>query len=467
MEREIDTLSTIRRSLASLPPSRKLWRAGGMTHKGKNNYMLHVQKEPLPKSQLKLTFTLTPDEAQPYLEEAAKRLSEQTPIPGFRPGHASFEVVKQRVGEMKILEEALESIVRKSFISTILEENIDTVGSPQIDVVKLAPGNDIVFTAQVTLMPRAKSLPELTRLSVKALVPNVQDKEIDLALRDLQRMQTSEVRATAQEAVTLGDKVVISMNMKLDGVPVEGGQSPNHAVYLNEEYYIPGFKEKLEEMKEGEKRTFTLTFPKEHAQTMVAGKEVEFDVELKELFHLQPPALDDAFAIKVGMEDMKALRDIIKKNLLGEKEYEARAKEEKEMLELVAGKTQFEDIPDLLLNEEINKMVLELQRAVEAQGLEFDTYVKNLGKTLAAMKLDFTPQALMRVKVAIAMREVAREQGIEVSEKKIDEELDRIAHGYEDAKTKEQVFSPQYRDYMEQILKNRKVIEHLRGIIIK
>ena len=78
---------------------------------------------------------------------------------------------------MKILEEALESIVRKSFVSMILEENIETVGSPKIDVVKLAPGNDIVFAAEVTIMPRAKSLPDLERLSVKAQSPSVEDKE--------------------------------------------------------------------------------------------------------------------------------------------------------------------------------------------------------------------------------------------------------------------------------------------------
>jgi trigger factor len=429
--------------------------------------MPHIDKETLPKNQLKLTFTLTQEETRPYLEEAAKRISEQSSIPGFRPGHAGYEVVKQRVGEMRIFDEALETIVRKSFIEVILADSIDTVGSPKIDVEKLAPGNDIVFTAEVTLMPKVKSLPNVDKLSAKARDAKVEDKEIDTALRDIQRMQTSEVRATKDEAATMQDKVVIAMDMKLEGVPVEGGQSPNHSVYLNEEYYIPGFKEQVEGMKEGEKKTFTLKFPKEHVQTMVAGKDVEFDVDLKELFHLQPPELDDTFAVNLGQKDMATLRDIISKNLLTEKEHEARSKEEKEMLELVAGKTQFEDIPDLLLNEEISKMTLELQRAVEAQGLEFDTYVQNLGKTLAQMKLDFTPQALMRVKVAIVLRQIAKEQDIKVDEKELDAELDRIAEGYEDPKMKEQVFSPQYRDYMEQILKNRKVIEYLRGIIIK
>lgn len=429
--------------------------------------MPSIQKESLPKNQLKLTFTLTQDEVRPYLEEAVVRLSKQTSIPGFRPGHAGYEIIKQRLGEMKILEEAVEPIVRKSFVAAILEDQLDTVGSPKIDVVKLAPGNDIVFTAEVTLMPRATSLPDLARLSVRARIPTVEEREVDLALRDLQRMRTSEVRAPNGQTATMNDKVVISMNMKLDGVPVEGGQAPKHAVYLNEEYYIPGFKEHLVGLQEGEKKTFALAFPKEHVQSMVAGREVEFEVELRELFHLQPPELDDAFASTLGQKDMNALREIIRKNLLGEKEREARGKEEKEMLELVAGKTQFTDIPDLLINEELSKMTLELQHGVESQGLEFDTYVKNLGKTLAQMKLDFTPQALMRIKVAIVLRGLAKEQGIEVMEKELDEELDRVVAGYEDQKMKEQVYSPQYRDYMEHILKNRKVIEHLRKIIIK
>lgn len=426
-----------------------------------------ITKEELPKNGLKITFTLTQAEVRPYLEEAAQALSKQTKIPGFRPGKANYDAVKQQLGEMKILEAALESIVRKSYVETLLAENIETVGSPKVDVEKLAPDNDIVFTAEVTLMPEVKSLPELKSFSVSAQTPEVEEKEIDRALRDVQRMQTQEVRATADEAVTMADKVVVSMNMKLDGAPVEGGQSPNHAVYLNEEYYIPGFKEEIIGLKEGESKTFTLSFPKDHVQSMVAGKDVEFEVELKELYHLQPPELDDAFAKTLGVADMKTLRELIQTNLLNEKEREARAKEEKEMLEAVAEKTQFADIPDLLINEEINKMILELQRGVESQGLEFDTYVKNLGKTLAQMKLDFTPQALMRVKVALMMRAVAQAESITVEEKDLDAELDRIAEGYEDQKMKAQVFSPQYRDYMEQLLKNRKVIEHLRSLIIK
>lgn len=426
-----------------------------------------IKTESLEKNQIKLTFTITQEEAWPYLEEASKRISTQTQIPGFRPGHAGYEIVKQRVGEMKILEEALEPLVRKSYVTAILSQNLDTVGSPKIDVEKLAPGNDIVFTAVVTRMPEIKTLANFHKLSVPARKVAVTEKEIELALKDLTRMQTKEIRAPQTEVVQEKDKVVISMNMKREGVPVEGGQSPNHAVYLAEDYYIPGFKAELIGLKEGDQKTFMLPFPQEHPQKLLAGKDVDFDIVVKELFRLEPPSMDDAFAASLGMKTFQELRDAIQKNLLAEKEQESRAGEEKEMLELLANKSQFDEIPDLLLNEEINKMIGELKRAIEAQGLDFDTYVQNLKKTLAELKLDFTPQALMRIKVAIAMRGVAKQENVEVKNTDIDAELDRLASQYEDKETKDRVYSPEHRDHMEQVLKNRLVIELLRGIVIK
>lgn len=429
--------------------------------------MPNITNESLPKNQLKLTFTVTALESKPYLEEAAKRISTQSPLDGFRPGHAPYDVVKARVGEMKILEEALESIVRSSFVEAILTQNIETVGSPHIEVSKLAPENDIVFSTTVTLMPTVKSLPDINKLTVAIHEAKVEDREISLALRDLQRTRTTEIRATQMDATSETDKVVVSMNMKLGGVPVEGGQAPNHAIYLNEDYYIPGLKTQLVGMKEGETRMFTLTFPKSHIQKMLAGNDVEFEVGLKELYHLQEPEIDDAFASGFGVKDLQSFKDLLKQNILTEKTREAKAREEKEMLELLANKSQFDEIPDLLLNEEINKMIGELKHGVEEQGAVFDDYVKNLGRTLAALKLDFAPQALTRVKVALAMRAVARQEGIEVTEKETDEEVDRLASRYEEKETKERVYLPENRDYIGQMLKNRKVIDFLRKTMLK
>jgi len=239
--------------------------------------------------------------------------------------------VKQRVGELKIMEEALESIIRKLYVKAILDHEIDSIGSPKIDVEKMAPGNDLVFSAEVLRMPRVTSLVDYKKLSVEKNIPVVTEKDIELAMKDLSRMQTKEIRAEKDAIVTENDKVILSLEMKKEGIPLEGGQSPNHIVYLTEEYYIPGFKEQLVGMKEGENKTFTITFPKEHVQEFLAEKDVDFSIQIKEIFHLEPPKLDDAFAVSLGLQDFATMNELIHKNLMDEKIREENIKQEQQV----------------------------------------------------------------------------------------------------------------------------------------
>ena len=429
--------------------------------------MANIQIENLPKNSLKIRITIPHEDVAPFLEEAALRLSEETSIPGFRPGKAGLEVMKARMGEQKIYEEALESIVRKTYVEAVESNKIETVGSPKIDVEKLAPGNDIVYTAEVALMPKVTKLADWHKLTVDKKPHDVTDKDMDLALTDLQRMQTKEVRATSGAAATETDKVVISMNMKKEGVPVEGGQSPNHAIYLTESYYIPGFKEQIVGMKEGEQKTFTLTFPTEHTSKFLAGSAVEFDVSMKEIFLLDHPELDDAFASSLGQKDMATLKDLLKKNLEGEKALEEKGRQEREILEKLAKESHFDDIPDLLLNEEINKMIHELERGATEQGMQFDEYLKSIKKTIAELKMEFAAPALTRIKVALILRELAKTENIEVTDAEVEESLDKIAERYEDKEARDRIYDPEYRGYVEYTLKNRKAIEKLREAMVK
>jgi len=365
--------------------------------------MANVTREDLEKNRVKLTVSVSPEEMRPYLEAAAIRLSEKTSIPGFRPGKASYEIIKQRLGDMKIFEEAVEPVVQHYLVKAVLEQGIETVGSPKIDLEKITPNNDFVFVAEVTRLPQVMKLGDYRKINIAAKPVQVTEEEVNLALRDLQRMQTKEVRATVGEIVNNQDKVVLSLQMKKDGVPLEGGQAPNHIVYLNEDYYIPGFKEQLTGLKEGEEKTFTLPFPEDHVQKMLAGAQIEFAIKVSEIYHLTAPGLDDDFAKALGQQDYATLQKLLRENLQREKENEEHFRQEKEMLESLADKSRFEDIPDLLLNEEINKMTHELEHRVEEQGLEFDHYLKSIKKTLADLKLDFAAQALIRIKVALIL----------------------------------------------------------------
>jgi trigger factor len=429
--------------------------------------MATVQLEQLPNNSLKIHVTVPHADVVPFLEQAANRISEETSIPGFRPGKARYGVVKQRVGEMKIYEEALESVVRKTFVAAVTEHDIETVGSPKIDVEKLVPGNDIVYAATVALMPKVTKMADWKSLAVEKKPHDATDKDVDLALTDLRRMQTKETRAASGAAATDADKVVVSMNMKKEGVPVEGGQSPNHAVYLTETYYIPGFKEQLVGMKEGEQKSFTLTFPEEHASKLLAGSAVEFEVTVSEIHNLEHPPLDDAFASSLGQESLDALKGLLRKNIQGEKEHEEKGRQEREILEVLAKESRFDDIPDLLVNEEINKMIHELEQGAEEQGMNFDDYLKSIKKTIADLKLEFAPQALTRIKIALILRQLVKTENIEVTDEEVEESLDKIAERYEDKEMRDRVYDPEYRGFVEYTLMNRKVVDRLREAMVR
>ncbi|HBR81157.1 TPA: trigger factor [Candidatus Uhrbacteria bacterium] len=430
--------------------------------------MSQVQTEILPKNSMKLTITVSVEEIKPHLEHAAEHISEHKEIAGFRPGKANYEAVKQSVGEMAIYEEALENIVRQTFVEALTANNIEPVGSPAIDIEKMVPGNELVYTATIALMPAVEQLADYRTLKITAKEVGVEDKDIDLALQDLQRMQTKEVRAEAGVAATKDNKVVIDMNIKKDNVPLDGGQALGHAVYLAEAHYIPGFAEELVGVKEGDIKNFTLKFPEEHYQKHLAGQECLFEVEVKELYRLEPPQLDDTFAAALGQKDLGSLKTIIRDNMRKEKESEETIRQERELLELLAKESRFQDIPDLLLNEEINKMIEELKHGVEEQGMIFEEYLKNvIKKSLADIKLDFTPQAINRIKVALVIKEVAKKENIKASDEEINDELDHLAKHYEENKeAKDRVYSPAYRDYLEAIMRNRKVIEFLKELMV-
>lgn len=415
-----------------------------------------------------LRVTVSSEEVSGGMRETAVHASEHLTIPGFRPGKAPYDVVKKHVGDMKLLEQSLEGLIRDAFIKAMIKENLETVGQPLFNVEKMAPENELIFTAEIALHPKVTKIADYKKAVIEKKDTTPKKKEIDQAKKDLARMQTKEVRAEKGHAIAKGDKAVVALGMKKEGVPVEGGESQNHAIYTAEEHYIPGFVEEVLGLKEDESKTFTLTFPKEHYQKHLSGAEIEFTVDVKEIFKLEAPALDDEFAKSVGLTTAKELDEKLNENLKIENEAEEARRQEKEVLEHLAKKSTFETIPDLLVNQEIDKMTHELEHQVKSQGLEFDQYLAQMNKSLTDLKLDFTPTALTRIKVGILLKAISEAEKIEVDSKELDEELDKVAEYYKDnEEARKQVFEPQYRDYVEQQLRNKKTIEFLKENMVK
>ncbi len=429
--------------------------------------MATIKREDVKDRSVKLTIEVPLSEMQPFLDEAAKKISEVATIPGFRPGHASYEAVKGNVGEMKIYEEALEGIVRKTYVEAIESEKLESVGAPEINVEKMAPGNALVYTATVGLMPTVEKLADFTTLKVEKKDVSMQPSDLEGALKELQKMQTKEVRAKADEAATKADKAVVDMHMFHQKVALEGGDAHGYHVFLNEPHYIPGFSEQLVGMKEGEEKKFALPFPKDHYQKHLAGKDVDFEVKLAELYHLDHPDLDDAFGVSLGFKNLAELKDRLQTNIQDEKLTEENMRLERAVLDAVADGSRFSEIPELLVNDEVNKMVHEIEHNVTEQGMDFNQYLKSINKTIGQLKMDFVPQAIQRIKVMLVLREVAKQQNVTVDPKDLDHEIDTVAARYEDKESKDRIYSPMYREYMEGVMRNKKVVDLLKAAMVK
>lgn len=420
----------------------------------------------LPKSEAELRIEVGPEEISADLSAAAKRISEATKIPGFRPGHASYDVVKARVGEMKIWEEALETIIRRTYAEALSQNNLVTVGQPYFSVESLAPGNPIVYKVKTAVLPKIKKLADYRELKIAKKPVEIGEKDVDLALKQLSRMQTKEQEVA--RAATSADKVTVDMEMFLDNVPLEGGQAKGHGIFLSEDYYIPGLNEKLIGIKKDEKREFSLEFPKEHYQKNIAGKKVDFRVTASAVHELVHPAMDDSFAKTLGQESMARLRELIKKNMLSEAEMKENQKEEIEMLEKIVSGSDFEEIPDILVNSEIERMLKELEYSVAEQGLEFNKYLESIKKTISQLKLDFAPRALQRVKTALVIREISEKEKIGADDAEVANEISKAMNQYSnDPEAQKVLRSDEYAEEARTVSKNKKTIAFLRNLIIK
>lgn len=426
---------------------------------------MKLDTKTLPKNEIELTFEIPVEEFRHELERAAAHLQEHKSIPGYRPGKAPYDIVKNAFGEMAIYEEALPDVVRHAYVETIMKAGYRPYGDPRVNITKLAPGNALSFTAVITLVPEVKSLADFRKIKLATKEVEVPEKDIDQAVKDLRKMRTQEVRST--EPIKDGNKVVLDMDLTLDKVPLDGGQAKNHGIYLDEEYYVPGMKEQLLGLKEGDKKGFRLKFPDNHYQKNIAGKDVDFAVTIKEVFVLTHPELNDEFAKGFGQENMSKLRDLIRDNMKHEAEEKETRRVEAEMLDKIVEKSSFGDISDRIVNTEVERMVDELRESIAERSIKFEDYLTNIKKTLADLKLDFAPQAVKRVKTALAIRDIGEKEKIEVTDAELLEEVNRLINQYKDSsETQERLRSEEYQDWLRTTMRNRKVIALLRKEIL-
>ncbi len=426
---------------------------------------MNIVTQSLPRGRKEMLITLTVDDMRPFVSKAALKMSTEKPIAGFRPGKAPIDRVVQQYGAMTVWKIAADIAVGKTCFQALEKEKIISVGSPEVHIEKIAPNNEFVYKAVVSLYPDVKV--GSFDFSVVQKKTVVDEKEIEKIIENLRQMRAKEV-LEAREAKA-GDKVVIDLEVLHDKVVIEGGSQKKYPLVIGSRTMITGFEEALIGLKAGNEKSFELSFPKDYHSKDIAGKKCEFHVKLHDVYKRELSEVNDAFAQDMlRVKTVAEMRENIRKNLFEEQERQHHHESVKEMFDRLLSHSTFDDVPDVLINNEVQKMILELQESVAQQGAKFEDYLQHIKKKIDDLKIEMASEANKRVKLAVLTRKIAKEQGIVVSDEELQKELDTVvARNPGNDVVMQNTKNSGYREYLKNIMTSQKVTDWLVKKIIQ
>ncbi len=422
----------------------------------------------LPRSMVEISITLAWDEWSKHLSEAVGHISKEVRVEGFRKGKAPRRIIERKVGTGMVLAEAAEHAIQHSYPMVVKEKNLDVIGHPDVKLGAVKEGEALTYTVVTAVMPAIVIAPwrdAVKNENAKRVekMEAVTDVEIDAELDRLAKMRSASI--TVDRAAENGDTLIIDFDVLVDGVPIEGGSAKDHAIVLGSGSFIPGFEEALIGMKAGDDKTFELPFPKEYHARHLAGRPATFSVGVKAVKIEQKPELTDAFAVTVGnFKTLAELRENIKEGIAEEKRMKAKESRRSALLDALVAKTDIE-FPDVLLNDEIHRMLEEFRSQVSMMGLDFAEYLKHSKKTEEDLSKDWEPQARKRLSASLILEKIAKDEGIEVGSEEVEAEMNRALQYYRSTKDAEQKVDMEqlYRSAQGR-LRNEAVFEMLENV---
>lgn len=421
-----------------------------------------VQKK-LPKSQVSFEVTVSPEAFVEAEKKAVKHIGEHVEIKGFRKGKAPEDMVRRHVGDAKVFEEASYEVIDDMYAKIVKEYDVHAVGQPNVEVKKAAPGNPFVFTITVAVYPTV-TLPDYASIAKKFAkdleVPAIKDEEVKEAVEWIRKSRRKEVLVT--RPAQKGDFVEVDFEARQAGVKIENGESRNHPIVLGESKFIPGFDTNLEGMQAGEEKQFTLKVPKDYGHEAWRGKALDFTVKMNAVYAIELPELNDEFVKSIGAFDtIAALEKSISDGLHHEKEEKQKEQFRNNAVEAIAKKADME-IADILIDQEVRKMMADIEHQVKEGGLELDAYLVHIKKTRAEVEKDLRVQAETRVRVSLVLAEIAKKENIVADEEEIDT---RVQHLLRQQEAYSGVDIELLRNYVSGIIRNEKVFALLESSI--
>ena len=390
---------------------------------------MSLQVEKLEHNMAKLTIEVAAEEVEKALQAAYLKQRGKINIPGFRKGKVPRQMIEKMYGAEIFYDEAANKMISEAYGKAYDECELDIVSQPSIDIVQLEKGKDFIFTAEVATKPEVK-LGEYKGLKVDKYSTRVTQKEVDEEIEKERERNARTVEVT-DRAVEDKDIVTLDFEGFVDGVAFEGGKGTDYPLTIGSGSFIPGFEEQLIGAEIDKEVEVKVTFPEEYQAAELAGKDAVFKCTVHAIKAKELPEADDEFASEVSeCETMEAYRAEVKQKIKDRKESEGKAKKEDQAVEQAIENAEM-DIPQPMIDLQVRQMTDDFARRIQQQGLTVEQYFQFTGLTQEKMMEEFEPQAVKRIKTRLVLEAIVKAENIEVSDERLDEEIQKMADAYQ------------------------------------
>ena len=389
---------------------------------------MSLQVEKMEKNMAKLTIEVSAEEFEKAVQNAYLRSRGKITIPGFRKGKAPRVMIEKMYGAGIFFEDAANALIQAEYPKAVDESGLEIVSQPEIDVVQIEKGKAFIFTAEVAVKPEV-TLGEYKGLEVEVTPADVTEEEIAAELKREQENNSRTIDVD-DRAVADGDMVTLDFEGFVDGVAFEGGKGTDYPLTIGSNSFIPGFEEQLVGAEIGVEKEVNVTFPENYHANDLAGKAAVFKCTVKAIKVKELPELDDEFAKDVSEFDtLDAYKADIEKKLKERKEAVAKREREDKAVDAVIENAQM-DIPEAMIQNQIQQLMQDFIRRMQAQGLSIDQYYQFTGLDNAKIQEQMRPQALKRIQSRLVLEKIAETENIQISDEKFEEELKAMADMY-------------------------------------
>lgn len=404
---------------------------------------MQVTKTALSATKVKIKVEASAADLEPIRRHVLGHFVAQTKVPGFRSGKAPLRMVEKHANQQALADEFLRHALNDLYSKVLDEQNIRPLSEPEISLKKFVPYTELEFEAELETLGEV-ALPDYKKIKLSPPTVTVTADEVKKVIESL-RKRSAERKEVNRIAET-GDEVVIDFSGKdKSDKPISGAEGKDYPLILGEDTFIPGFEDNLIGTKTGETKKFELDFPADYGVSALAGKNAKFSVDVKKIHELILPKLDDSFAAKSGpFKTLTELKADIKKQLVADKQQQARQNYENGLVSQIANQSEIE-IPVSLVDEQIIAMENDEKRNLAYRGQTWQEHLELEGVTEQQHRDRNRQTAEQRVKGGLVLSEIARQEGLQVTPEELEARLQALREQYKDPAMLQELSKPETR----------------------